>query len=220
MLTRFNEYAKTVLVPALNRVGVKPVGAFTVTIGPNNPTVYLLLPHPNAESLVKLDAGLLDGDAEYRKGALSVRALPATDPLYVRIESSLMHAFDTLPEVVAPAGAAAVPSRIFELRTYESHNRAANRKKIEMFEKGGEIAIFRRLGMAPVFFGRDLVGARLPSLTYMLVFPDMAARDKCWADFGADPEWVKLRTTPGYGNAEILSGTNIALLRPTDYSQL
>lgn len=89
-----------------------------------------------------------------------------------------------------------------------------------MFEKGGEIAIFRRLGMAPVFFGRDLVGTRLPSLTYMLVFPDMPARDKCWADFGADPEWVKLRTAPGYGNAEILSGTNVALLRPTDYSQL
>lgn len=220
MVTRFNEYAKTVLVPAVNRVGIKPVGAFTVLLGPNSPTVHLLLPHSNADSMVSLDAGLLEADPEYRKGAAAVRALPATDPLYVRIESSLMQAFDTLPEVVAPSGAAAAPSRVFELRTYESHNRAANRKKIEMFEKGGEIAIFRRLGMAPVFFARDVVGSRLPSLTYMLVFPDMAAREKCWADFGADPEWVKLRTTPGYGNAEILSGTNVALLRPTDYSQL
>lgn len=220
MVARFNEYAKSVLVPSLNRVGVKPVGAFTVSIGPNSPTVYLLLPHPNADSVARLDAGLLESDAEYRKGAATVRALTPADPLLIRIESSLMQAFDTLPEVVAPKGAAAAPARVFELRTYESHNRVATRKKIEMFEKGGEIAIFRRLGMAPVFFGRDIIGTRLPSLTYMLVFPDMAARDKSWADFGADPEWVKLRSTPGYGNAEILSGISVALLRPTDYSQL
>jgi hypothetical protein len=220
MQARFNEYARTALVPALNRLGIKPVGAFTVSVGPNSPTVSLLLPHPNADSLLKLDAGALTGDGVYYKAAASVRELPATDPLYVRIESSLMEGFATLPEVVAPSGAAAAPSRVFELRTYESHGRAANRKKIEMFEKGGEIAIFKRLGMAPVFFGRDVIGARLPSLTYMLVFADMAARDKAWADFGRDPEWEKLRVQPGYTNPEILSGITSALLRPTDYSQL
>jgi len=220
MVARFNEYAKTVLVPALNRVGVKPVGAFTVSVGPNSPTVYLLLPHPNLDSVVKLDAGLLEADAEYRKGVAAVRALPPTDPLLMRIESSLMQPFDSVPEIQVPSGPAAAASRVFELRTYESPSKSANRKKIEMFEKGGEIAIFRRLGMAPVFFGRDVIGARLPSLTYMLVFPDMAARDAGWAAFGKDPEWGKLSKTPGYTNPEVLSGTNISLLRPTDYSQV
>jgi NIPSNAP protein len=220
MVARFNEYAKTVLVPALNRVGVKPVGAFSVNVGPNSPTVYLLLPHPSLESVVKLDAGLLESDAEYRKGVVSVRALPPTDPLLMRIESSLMQPFDSVPEIQVPTGPAAAASRVFELRTYESPNRVATRKKIEMFEKGGEIAIFRRVGMAPVFFARDVIGTRLPSLTYMLVFPDMAARDLGWATFGKDPEWGKLSTTPGYTNAEILSGINSSLLRPTDYSQV
>lgn len=220
MQARFNDYAKNVLVPALNRAGIKPVGAFNVSIGPNSPTVSLLLPHPNAESVVRLDGGMLENDAEYRKGVASVRALPPTDPLMIRIESSLMEAFESVPEVVAPSGPGAAASRVFELRTYESHGRTASRKKMEMFEKGGEIAIFKRLGMAPVFFGRDIIGTRLPSLTYMLVFADMAARDKGWADFGRDPEWEKLRVQPGYSNAEILSGTNVSLLRPTDYSQL
>jgi hypothetical protein len=220
MPARFNDYAKNVLVPALNRVGVKPVGAFTVSIGPGSPTVYLLLPHKDADSVLKLDAGMLDGDAEYRKGVAAVRALPPTDPLMLRIESSLMQAFDSVPEVVAPTGAGAAPSRVLELRTYESPSKTANKKKIEMFEKGGEIAIFRRLGMTPVFFGKDIIGPRLPSLTYMLAFQDMAAREKGWATFGEDAEWAKLRSTPGYGNAEILSGTNVSLLRPTDYSQI
>jgi hypothetical protein len=179
----------------------------------------LLLPHPNAESAAGLPTRLR-GDAEYQKGAAGFRSLPATDPPYVRRESSLMVAFDAAPGVEVPSGPLAAPSRIFELRTYESHNEAANLKKIEMFEKAGEIAVFRRVGLNPVFFGRNVVGTLLPSLTYMLVFADAAAREKAWGTFGADPEWVKIRSTPGYGNAEILTNIHNVLLRPTDYSQI
>jgi hypothetical protein len=89
-----------------------------------------------------------------------------------------------------------------------------------MFEKGGEIGIFRRLGMTPVFFARDLIGPTLPSLTYMLVYADMAAREKAWTAFRDDPEWVKLRAAPGYTNAEIMTNIQSLLLRPTDYSQI
>jgi len=38
------------------------------------------------------------------------------------------------------------------------------------------IAIFRRAGLQPVFFGETLIGAKMPNLTYMLVFENMAAR--------------------------------------------
>ena len=65
-----------------------------------------------------------------------------------------------------------------------------------------------------------MIGSNLPSLTYMLVFADMAAREKSWATFREDPEWVKLRTTPGYSNAEVLTNITNLFLRPTDYSQI
>jgi hypothetical protein len=216
MMARHSEYAKTALVPALNRAGIKPVGAFSIAVGAGGPALYMLLPHPNAESVVTL-GGRLVGDAAYKQAAASFRALPATDPPYVRRESSLILAFEGVPAVEVPVS---TPSRVFELRTYESHNEAAGLKKIEMFEKAGELAIFRRLGLAPVFFGRDVVGPRMPSLTYMVAFADMAARDKGWAAFGEDPEWVKLRSTAGYANADIMTNTTIQLLRPTDYSQI
>jgi hypothetical protein len=219
MEARHAEYAKGVLVPALNRAGIKPVGAFTPSIGPDSPSVYLLLPHPDAASAVTLVARLR-ADEEYRKGYETFRSLPATDPPYVRRESTLMVAFDSVPSIAAPTGPQAAPSRTFELRTYESHNEAANAKKIEMFEAGGEIGIFRRVGLTPVFFARDLIGPTLPSLTYMVVFADMAAREKAWGTFGGDPEWVKLRSAPGFSNAEILTNIRISLLRPTDYSQI
>jgi NIPSNAP protein len=219
METRFADYAKGALLPALNRAGVKPVGAFTVAFGAESPAAYLLLPHASAESVPVL-AGRIRADAEYQRAATAYRALPATDPPYVRRDSSLMAAFDSFPAVVAPSGPLAVPGRVFELRTYESHNENAGLKKIEMFEKGGEIAIFRRVGLAPVFFGRNVVGPRLPSLTYMLVFPDLATREKNWGVFRDDPEWAKLRATPGFANAEILTNISVEILRPTDYSSI
>ena len=87
-----------------------------------------------------------------------------------------------------------------------------------MFEAGGELALFRRVGLHPVFFGRDLVGPGLPSLTYMVVFADAAAREKAWAAFRDHPEWVKMRDDPRY--ADTVSSIDSALLRPTDYSQV
>jgi hypothetical protein len=188
-------------------------------VGPDNPAVYLLLPHPSPESVLTLVARL-GADAEYQRGAASFRSLPAGDPPYVRRESSLLQSFAAAPTVEIPAGAQAAASRVFELRTYESHNEAAGAKKIEMFEKAGEIPLFRRVGLQPVFFARNVIGANLPSLTYMLVFADMAAREKNWATFREDPEWLKLRATPGYTNAEILTSTTNLFLRPTDYSQI
>jgi hypothetical protein len=54
----------------------------------------------------------------------------------------------------------------------------------------------------------------------MLVFDDMAARDKNWGQFGGHPDWKKLSTTPGYTNAEILTNITSVFLRPTGYSQV
>jgi hypothetical protein len=87
-----------------------------------------------------------------------------------------------------------------------------------MFEAGGELALFRRVGLQPVFFGRDLVAGGLPSLTYMVVFADGAAREKAWAAFGSHPDWIKMREDSRY--ADTVSRIDSALLRPTEYSSL
>ena len=89
-----------------------------------------------------------------------------------------------------------------------------------MFVRLGEVEIFRRVGLRPVFFGRTIVGARMPNLTYMLVHDDLAARDKSWNAFRTDPEWKKLAATPGYSDGEILTNITTWLLRPAAYSQI
>jgi NIPSNAP len=217
MAARFSAYAKDALVPALGRAGIAPVGAWNVSLGPDSPTLHLLIPHAQPESLATLDARV-EADDAYRRAAASFLALPPADPPFVSCESSLLATVPTLPDVRKPTGAAAAASRVFELRSYRSPSEPAGRRKIEMFEAGGELAIFARLGMHIVFFSRDVVGAGLPSLTYMLAFADVDAREKGWAAFRDDPAWLKLRDQPAY--ADIVSGIDSTLLRPTDYSQI
>jgi len=216
MLKRFDDFYRDVAVPAWNRAGVSAVGVFDVMIGPDQPTKHVLLPFKSWEALAAAREKF-EADAEVLKSEFA--NVPPTDPAYVRKESSLLLAFTGIPKLEIPPQVAEKKSRIFELRTYEAHSRKANRKKVEMFNVG-EIEIFRRCGLRPVFFGEGLVGAKLPNLTYLLVFDDMAARDKHWATFGPDPEWKKLSTTPGYTNAEILTNITSVFLRPTGYSQV
>jgi len=214
----FSDYLKTVSVPALNRAGISPVGVFSVGFGPDTPTFWMLLPHKDAESVFSLDAKL-QADHDYKTLGAEHHSRPSSNPGYMRIESQLMIAFDGMPVLEAPSGPAAAASRVFELRTYESHSKAAHRKKMEMFNTG-EIAIFRRTGLQPVFFGSNLIGQKLPSLTYMLVFENMAAREANWGQFVGDPEWKTLSTTAGFTDAEIVSNITSFILRPAAFSQI
>jgi hypothetical protein len=210
-----NDYLAEALLPALQRQGVGPVGAFETTVGPEMPALHLLVPYDSPAALAAVPARLA-ADAVYQKTAAPYLTAPATQPAYLRVESSLLVAFDSMPRLEPPAP----KPRIFELRTYESPSEAAHLRKVEMFSTMGEIEIFRRTGLAPVFFARAVVGPRLPGFSYMLTFPDMAAREKAWAAFRADPQWQKLKTTPGYTDPEVVSNITDILLRPTAYSQI
>jgi hypothetical protein len=214
----FDSFYRDAAIPALNRAGVAQVGVFGVKVGPESPTMYVLLAHPSLASLTETPARL-GADAEFQKAGAEFINAPASSPAFARIDSSLMMAFDGQPKLEAPSFPGGGRSRVFELRTYESHSHKAHLKKVEMFNRG-EISIFRRNGLAPVFFGQTLIGSRLPSLTYMLAFENSEAREKGWSAFGADPEWKKLRSTPGYTDAEIVSDISNALLQPTPYSQI
>ncbi|MEK7677794.1 MAG: NIPSNAP family protein [Verrucomicrobiota bacterium] len=214
----FDDFYREAAIPAMNRHGIGPVGVFNVMAGPDSPTVYVLLPHASLESFATAN-DRVRADADYQKAGAAFINAAAGDPSYVRVESSLLAAFQGMPKLEAPAAAAEKNPRIFELRTYESHSKKANKKKIEMFNIG-EIAIFRRTGLQPVFFGETMIGSKLPNLTYLLTFENMAARDKNWSVFASDPEWKQLSATPGYTNAEIVSNISNLFLRPAPYSQI
>jgi hypothetical protein len=216
---RLADYLQKAAIPALNRLGHTPIGVFEVIAGVAGPTAFVLTPLKTLDALSTLETRLT-ADAGYTKGAAAYIDVTAADPAYVRMETSLLSAFPKFPRIVVPGATATKGPRLFELRIYESASEKAHLMKVKMFEELGEIEIFKRVGLTPVFFSRTLAGPRMPNLIYMLVHDNMAAREKSWDTFRSDPEWKKVAATPGFADADIVSNITTLLLRPAAYSQI
>jgi hypothetical protein len=212
------KYLSDALVPALNRMGIGPVGAFTVDIGPETPTVYLLLPSENLETLV--GAGLrLREDATFLAAAEPFWSEPDTSPAFERVESTLLIAFAGWPQLVVPPPTATKGKRVFQLRSYESASERDHVRKVEMFQSG-EFEAFQRAGFWRVFFGDALIGERLPHLTYMLSFPDLEHMNAMWDAFRNDSGWKKLQADPRFSYDQLVVNITNLVLSPTAYSQV
>jgi hypothetical protein len=210
-------FLREAAIPAWNRQGIGPVGVFTPQYGLSEPSVYVLLPHDSMESVVTSTRKLLE-DEEFLEKGKEFLNVSSSDASYFQVQSSLMWAFKDMPNVEVPQEIEDKKGRIFELRIYQSHSEIKAKKKIEMFNEGGEIAIFRKTGLHPVFFGESIVGPRLPNLTYMLGFESMEQRDKHWDQFRTSPEWKELSRKSEY--ADTVSNISDIILRPKGFSQI
>ena len=210
---RTSDFLSRRFVPAAQRAGIGPMGFFNALVSEQSPFVLALLSYPSMEAmLAAMDK--MSADKEFQNGFDEYNSM--SELSYIRMENSLLRAFDRWPAITAPKPPEK-GAHIFELRTYESNNVKAGKRKIKMFNDT-EAAIFQRLGMAPVFFGETIVGRNLPNLTYMLTFDDLAARERLWGAFGRDPEWQKLRSQPELADALIVSNISNAILRPMPFS--
>jgi hypothetical protein len=212
---RTSEFLSKTLMPALERAGAHPAGFFGALIAPQSPFVLALISYPSLAAVGEV-MDKLASDKEFQKGADAYNSLMELG--YIRMENALLRAFDGWPAITPPKPLEQ-GTHIFELRTYESSNTKAARRKIKMFNDA-ESGIFKRLGMQPVFFGETIVGKNLPNLTYMVTFENLAAREKLWSDFGKDAEWQKLRSAPELADALIVSNISNSILRPMPFSPI
>lgn len=207
-------YFSEALIPALTRLGLGPVGAFRLDIGPETPQFYLLIPGSSVEVLAQLDLRLPQ-DSQFLEAAAPFWSAPAASPAFNRIEVELFAAFEGWPRITPPAKA----KRIFQLRTYESPSYQDHIRKVEMFHQG-EFTIFQNAGLHPVFFGDTIVGTRMPQLTYMLSLEDLSELDAKWHAFSNDPAWKKLSSSPRYAFEQIVSKVSNQILSPLSASQI
>jgi hypothetical protein len=213
-----DDFFRDALVPALNRMAIAPVGVFDLSIGPETPSIYMLMPSLSAETLATVETRL-GQDAEYMKAGAPFLNAPAKEPAFDRMESSFLQAFEKWPRIVLPSATATHAPRVFELRIYEGATDQDHRRKVEMMQSG-EAEIFTKAGVEQVFYSETLIGSRLPNLTYMLAFDNLADRDKKWAAFRGSDEWKAYSTQPKYAFEVIVSTINNFILTPTSYSQI
>ncbi|MEM1305280.1 MAG: NIPSNAP family protein, partial [Planctomycetota bacterium] len=188
-----------------------PVGVFT-EVDDASLDVHVLLSFDRPEQFLS-ERTALEQDDTYRRAAEEHLAATKRDPAFARIDSTLMIAFAGQPRLSVPTNR----SRVFELRTYESHSEAKARRKVEMFNEG-EIPIFLKAGFETVFFGEALCGAGLPHLKYLLASDSMRANKANWAAFRKHPDWRAMKNLPRY--ADTVSNIDKLFLEPTGFSEV
>ena len=219
-------YFERALLPALQRRGIKSVGVFTelevnktdqTSVAKPDTPVWVLIPHPSLDSFVTVSAELNNDPAVQKAGAEYLQT-PKSSPAYERIDTWVLLAFQGHPAVTLPDfSKKRVPTRVFEMRDYESHNELKALAKIAMFNDG-EIEIMRDLGMSPVLFGQALSGPNLPHLRYITSGRDLASHLDAWKKFGPDPRWMKMKSLPQY--ADTTSKNTARFLSPRPYSAI
>ena len=210
-------YLGSAYVPALHRRGVKQVGVFKDLANDTSlvKKIYVLVPFRDLDEMIALDAAVMEDKEVLATGAAYINAEPDMAP-YARQESILMRAFRFAPQMTRTAVKGPRDQRVYELRSYESPTEKKYLNKVHMFNEGGEIPLFKRLGFNAVFYADVISGAHMPNLMYMTPFENMADREAHWKAFVDDAEWKSLSSRPEY--QKNVSRADIMFLRPMAYS--
>lgn len=212
-----DRYLEHAYLPAVQRAGLRKPGVFKAISNDTatNKRIYVLLPFQSLEQFTQLPSKL-GSDAAYQSAGSDFLNAPYNKAPYARISTSLLKAFPDAPIAQVPKLKSTHNERVYELRSYESATDAILQNKIHMFNHGGEITLFARLGLNAVFYAEAITGNNTPNLVYMTSFENMAARDEHWKAFGESDEWKRLSTMPQYQRN--VSRVEIHFLRATPYS--
>ncbi|MGO4904237.1 NIPSNAP family protein [Flavobacterium sp. W20_MBD1_R3] len=212
-----DKYLKEAYLPGLKKLGIKNIGVFKLKPNATDTLkkIVVLIPFSSMEQFLALDKKLAKDKTYLTAGASYLTAL-YSEPPYVRIESVLLHAFSDHPLLTKPTLNSPRANRVYELRSYESATEAIYANKIDMFNAGGEIKLFDKLGFNAVFYGQVISGPKMPNLMYLTTFADQTSREAHWKSFVDSPEWKGLIAMEKYKNN--ISHIDITFLYPTDYS--
>jgi hypothetical protein len=201
-VARMHDYLKSWLPKAPR--GPKLI--LEAVIAPHTPQLLAIVGVNNFEDVRTAQASI----------TFSLTALGKTEPLFDALNTSLLEAAAYSPEITA--GKSETP-RYFELRTYHAPTMPQLIALHGRFN-GPEARVFHRSGIHPLFYASTLIGANMENLTYLIPFDSLAAREKAWAAFGADPEWIKARNESIEKFGQIVSVSDIAIYRATPYSPI
>ncbi len=212
-----DEYLAEAFLPGLKKLGIQNIGVFKKRLSESDSVLqtYVLIPFNRLETFLSLDTALLSDQDYLSKGAGYLSASHANPP-YKRIESILLSAFRDFPILKPTPLDGPRKDRIYELRSYESPTESYYLNKVEMFNEGGEVALFDRLGFNAVFYADVISGPKMPNLMYMTTFSNQDSRDEHWKSFGDAPEWKELIGNSYYENN--VSHADIIFLYPAEYS--
>ncbi|MFT7589713.1 MAG: hypothetical protein ACI959_001933 [Limisphaerales bacterium] len=212
-------YLKDAYLPAMHRQGISHIGVFKPrsTEEDTGKKVYILTPLKSQKELLKIEEKLA-ADAVYQSsGGLYINAM-FDKRHFDRFETIILRAFSEMPQMNMADLSSPKSDRFYELRSYEGPTEKYYRKKVEMFNAGGEVTLFEKLNFNAVFYGEVITGSHMPNLMYMTTFENEVDRDEHWKAFVDSQEWTALKADAQYANT--VSKNTQDYLYPTDYSDI
>lgn len=137
--------------------------------------------------------------------------------LVTAVESTFLATTDYSPDWGKYSG----PDRLFELRTYLTPE--GKLPNLDARFREHTMKLFAKHGMTnlPYWHPLDADKGAANTLIYFVTHPDRESARKAWAGFGADPEWVRVRTeSEKDGRLTAQGGVKSVYLVPTDFSPL
>lgn len=212
-----DSYLRDAYLPALYKTGIRQAGVFKPVANDTSADkkIYVFIPSTSVNQFFGL-SGIIEKDSVYAKAARNYLNATYDHPPFQRMETILLQAFRLAPRMKRPGLQSDKKEHIYELRSYESATGKLHENKMSMFNEGGEIALFKRLGFNAVFYADVISGSRMPNLMYMTCFENQAERDAHWKTFSSDPEWKRLSSLPEYQHN--VSKADIILMHAAPYS--
>ena len=212
-LGRMHDFLGQAVLPALNRVHSGPKIFLEALVAPHMPQVAAIFGFESLDELWSLHTRLNQDQELNKKYEAWERG---AEPPFEHQTNTLLEAAEYSSEIT---GESRKSPRLFELRVYHSPTWSQLKALHERFA-GPEIKIFHRVGVHPILYTSTIIGPNMPNLTYLIPFDSLAAREKAWDAFGADPEWVKVRKESIDKHGQIASVINISLFKATAYSPI
>jgi hypothetical protein len=212
---RMHDYFSKLALPALQKVHhTGPVIFLESLVAPHMPQVVAIYGFRSFEEMWGVHTRIHD-DADLVK---KFDDWDSGEPAFEQQSNVLLQAADYSPDIATPAEPAKI-SRIFELRVYHSPTWRQLKALHERFA-GPEIQISHRVGVNPILYSSTLFGPNMPNLTYLIPFDSLAAREKAWEAFAADPDWIKVRKESIEKHGQISAVIQISLFKSTPYSPI
>ena len=196
------------------RIGIEPAGFWSIIVGSPIPRLtYLLVWKDLAQRQELWDA--FDADPEWQQVRRETNADWGGSPIHTFTNSILKPTeYSRLPR------SGNQPSRlaggVFELRTYHFDDMVNLTQTVDWF--GTEAAsAFDTHGLYAMGFWTTYIGIT-PRLTYMLVFENLAHRERAWASFYTDPAWPARQNGLYPDGKPLFTQIESCLMKGTDFS--
>ncbi len=218
-MQQVDNYLQNSYIPALHKAGVSKVGVFKPLANDTavDKKIYVFMPLKSLAHVAQIDQSIWN-DPKHTEDGVDYLNAAFNKSSFVRKEAIILKAFEKMTEFSVPNLTGTAAEKIYELRSYEGATEKLYRKKVDMFNAGGEVALFSRLEFNAVFYGEVLAGSRMPNLMYMTSFNSIADREAHWNKFKEDAEWKKLSGMEEYKNT--VSRNETILMHATSYSEL